>query len=63
MHPGTAALVDNVAVPVKAICLQRGEDQVSGAGLFARRINVLNTNKPESVVDPGLQIAGYGGYE
>ena len=63
MHYRALALVGNIAVPCEAVGLKGSQNQVSCAFLFARWIDVLNTEKPEPVVGSGLQIAGYGGYE
>src|SRR5210317_357396 len=61
MRFGTLALVDHIAVPGEAIGFQCAENQVSGARLFSRWIYIFNTKKPEPILGPGLQIAGYSG--
>jgi hypothetical protein len=55
------ALENYVAIPGKAISLKRFQYQVGRASLFARRIDVLNTKKPEPITSSGLQVAGDGG--
>ena len=55
------ALEDHVTVPLEPVDIERLQDEVRGPGLLARRIDVLNTKKPEPVMDSGLQIAGYRG--
>ena len=55
------ALINDVAVPLETIGFQRVENELSCTDLLARRVNVLNTNKPEPVMGPGLQVAGNGG--
>ena len=57
------ALVDGLTVPREAVSLQGGENEVGGSWLFAWWIDILNTKKPEPVMGPGLQVAGYGGNE
>ena len=55
------ALVNDVAVPLETIGVQRFENELGCTGLLAWRVNVLNTKKPEPVMGPGLQVAGNGG--
>jgi hypothetical protein len=57
------ALVDDLAIPGESVGLKGLQNGSGCARLLARGIDVLNTNKPESILDPGLQIAGNSGYE
>ena len=60
MCEAARALENDVLVPGKAVGFERLEDQARCARLFARRIDVLDTNKPAPLMGPGLQIAGNG---
>ena len=57
------ALEDDVTVPAEPISVQSPENEIGGARLRPWRIDVLNTKKPEPIVDSGLQIACNGGYK
>ena len=57
------ALVNELAIPGETVGLQGLQNGGGRAWLLARGIDVLNTNKPESILDPGLQVTGNSGYE
>ena len=54
------ALVDDLAIPGKTVGLEGLQDGGGRVWLLARGIDVLNTNKPESILDTGLQVTGNG---
>ena len=54
------ALPDDITVPLESVSFERAQNQIDGALLLPRRIDVFNTKKPESVMDSGLQVAGNG---
>ncbi len=57
------ALPCDGTVPLKAMGFQRGNNLVTGPGLFTGRVNVLDPQEPLSIVAPRLEIARDGGQE
>lgn len=55
------ALVGDRPVPLETVSLQRRQDQFCRAFLCPRRINILNPDKPLTLVPPGFQVAGDSG--
>ena len=56
------ALVEHVCIPLKAVRLERAQDIVGGPALFARRIDVLDSDEPSPAALLGMQVArGRGG--
>jgi len=56
----TLALINDVAVPLKAVNFQRIKNEFGCTGLLAWRVNIFNTKKPEPIMGSGLQVAGNG---
>ena len=50
-------LVGDCTVPFEAVEFQCREDFVTGAGLLARWVNILDTEQPLTVVPPGFEEA------
>lgn len=54
------ALPDDFAIPLESVSVERSNNGVAGAGLFARRINILDAHQPFALLAACLKVAGYG---
>jgi hypothetical protein len=54
---GTSALVDNVAVPLETIRIQRRDNDGRSTRLLARGIDVLDAQQPAAAAGTRLQVA------
>ena len=59
MHRIVCALKDNVAIPLEPVALEGVDYFFGSTGLLAWRVNIFNTQQPEAIVDPCLQVACY----
>jgi len=56
-------LVDHRDVPVQAEGVQRMQDVIGGAGLFPRRVQVFNADKPAAPAGTNINITGQRGQQ
>ena len=61
MPAAALTLVGDRPVPFETVPLQCCKDQFGGAGLFPRRINVFNPDKPLALMPPRFEVAGNSG--
>jgi hypothetical protein len=54
-------LPEHLAVPVQTVVVKLAQDGVGGPGDFARRVDIFNTNAPDTLVRAGLQVAAERG--
>ncbi len=54
-------LPQHVAIPVQTVVVKLAQDGIGGAGDFARRVDIFNTNTPDTLVRAGLQVAAERG--
>lgn len=54
-------LPEYLAVPVQTVVVELAQDGVGGPGDFARRVDIFNTNAPDTLVRAGLQVAAERG--
>ena len=54
-------LPEHLAVPVQTVVVKLAQNGVGGPGDFARRVDIFNTNAPDTLVRAGLQVAAERG--
>ena len=57
----TCRLIEDAVVPGQTVMFQAAQDRVRGAGHFAGRIEVFDTQQPLAPVMAGIQVAAHGG--